>query len=187
MGDEQSGRMGGDLAQIGSIITGLGRVDSQTPIAILRTRLFQGQGEPRVSHKGIFSYCQEVQHSIPLTKPRYLKWCTFWPFRMLKQAKIGEEFVHKLYLQVLKIVYLTIKNSCRSYGTLESAVVSSEKMRAWRPQGAGRVLFVLRVGRGGRRGVLHPEILILAKAEVFYISSTACRICSTWKMRRHFL
>ena len=99
---------------------------------------------------------------------------------MLKQAKIGEEFVHKLYLQVLKIVYLTIKNSCRSYGTLESAVVSSEKMRAWRPQGAGRVLFVLRVGRGGgRRGVLHPEILILAKAEVFYISSTACRICST--------
>ena len=73
MGDEQSGRMGGDLAQIGSIITRLGRVDSQTPIAILRTRLFQDQGEPWVSHKGIFSYCQEVQHSIPLSKPRYLK------------------------------------------------------------------------------------------------------------------
>ena len=79
------------------------------------------------------------------------------------KKKIGEEFDTTTYLQVLKIVYLTMKKSCRSHGTLESAMVSSEKMRAWRPRGAGRgsslyrveeVLFVLRVASGGRRGVL---------------------------------
>ena len=56
------------------------------------------------------------------------------------KKKIGEEFDTTTYLQVLKIVYLTMKKSCRSHGTLESAMVSSEKMRAWR-RGAGSRLY----------------------------------------------
>ena len=60
MGDEQSGRMGGNLAQVGTTVTGLRRVDSQPPIVGVDIMLFPGWGEPRVGHKGVFSYGQDV-------------------------------------------------------------------------------------------------------------------------------